>query len=59
MSEIPNQNIENNMVNDARTNDEGISPSRYLIIQQVGIGCCPITVRVKSRRKWSQDSVLL
>ena len=51
MSEMPNQNSENNGVNRAGPVGEGSSPGRCSLVRQQGPGRHPTTVRTK----WSKN----
>ena len=51
MSEMSNQNSENNVVNRAGPVEEGSLPGRYSLVGQQGPSCHPTTVRTK----WSEN----
>ena len=51
MSEMSNQNSENNSVNRAGSVEEGSSPGRCSLVRQWGPGCHPTTIRTK----WSKN----
>ena len=50
MSEIPNQNSENDSVNGAGPVEEGSSPGRWSLVRQQELSVHPTTVRTK----WSK-----
>ena len=51
MSEMSNQNFENNVVNGTRPLGEGSSPGRCFLVQQWQSGCHQATVRIK----WNKE----
>ena len=51
MSEMSNQNFENNSVNGTRPLGEGSSPGRYFLVQQQEPDCHQVTARMKWKKE--------
>ena len=51
MSEMSDQNFENNCVNGTRPLGEGSSPGRCFLVQQQETGCHQVTARMKSNKE--------